>query len=452
MANYSKKRFLVIDDQAQARDALRTVAQTMGAFSVEFAANYQDAIFRIRNNAPDVILCDYVLGDGRSGQQLLEELRRFKLLPDETIFMMVTGEQSYEQVVSAVELVPDDYIIKPFSPDKLQLRLDRIVAKKDFFAEYYQEKRAQEFAKALAILQKKRNDEAGRPYRFEILRQQAEVFLASGDAKSAESAYRDIIENHDFPWARAGVARSLHQQNRLVEAREEIEKAVSDSPNFFDASDLKATICMAQGEHAEAQQVLDDVAKKTPRNYLRKRLLAEAATLNGDTETARTAMADVIAGDTMPGAVSAEDRLALARSHVNSGDKIAGEKVLVGLRDSEIQNFSLPEQASFAALLAICSIERGKPRFAGLRPALMATELPMAVRLDVMSAALSVADNPLADVQAEQLMSGPEAKKAFSSIRKQYALYGREMDFREIQKQVAMKRIHHEDAEPESAA
>ena len=47
--------------------------------------------------------------------------------------MMVTGEQSYEQVVSAVELVPDDYIIKPFSPDKLVLRLDRIMAKKEFF-------------------------------------------------------------------------------------------------------------------------------------------------------------------------------------------------------------------------------------------------------------------------------------------------------------------------------
>jgi hypothetical protein len=52
--------------------------------------------------------------------------------------------------------------------------------------------------------------------------------------------------------------------------------------------------------------VLDEVAKKTPRNYLRKRLLAEAATLNGDAETARAAMADVIANDTMPGAIAAE--------------------------------------------------------------------------------------------------------------------------------------------------
>jgi CheY-like chemotaxis protein len=64
-----KKRFLVIDDQPQARDALRTIAQTIGAFAVEFATNYQDAIYRIRNNVPDIILCDYVLGEGRSGQQ-----------------------------------------------------------------------------------------------------------------------------------------------------------------------------------------------------------------------------------------------------------------------------------------------------------------------------------------------------------------------------------------------
>ena len=446
MSDYSKKRFLVIDDQPQARDALRTVAQTIGAFSVEFGSNYQDAIYRIRNNSPDIILCDYMLGDGRSGQQLLEELRRFNLLPDETIFMMVTGEQSYEQVVSAVELVPDDYIIKPFSPDKLVMRLDRIMAKKTFFAAYYREKRKQEFAKALSILEAQRNSEAGRPYRFEILRQQAEVLLKSGDAQAAEQAYRNILEDYEFPWARAGVARSLHQQNRLTEARQEIDQVVASTPHFFDASDLKASICMAQGEHAEAQQILDEIAKKTPRNYLRKRLLAEAATLNGDVEAARAAMSDIIANDTMPGAIAAKDRLAMARSHVDAKDKISGEKVLVTLRETEIQNMSLDEQASYSALLALCSPERGKARFAGLRPALLATELDPTTRIDVLRAALSVGDHELADRHADVLMSGSDAKKVFGALRTQYALHGREMDFRNIQKQVALRRIHQDGA------
>lgn len=448
--DYRNKRFLVIDDQPMARESLRAIAQTAGAFTVDFAPGYQDAIFKIRNNCPDIILCDYVLGEGRSGQQLLEELRRFNMLPDETIFMMVTGEQSYEQVVAAVELVPDDYIIKPFSPDKLMLRLERVAAKKDFFAEFYREKRKQEYEKALAILAARKDSDEGRAYRFESLRQEAEVHLAAGNAEKAEVAYRGILEKYEFPWARAGVAKSLHQQNRLSEAREEIEKVVAAAPNYFDASDVKANICMAQGEHEEAQKVLDAAAKKTPRNYLRKRLLAEAAELNGDTETARAAMADVVANDTMPGAVSTEDQLSLARTQVGANDLISAEKVLLLMREAEVMNMELAHQASYSALLAVASPEKGKKRFAGLRPALLASPLPSISRVDILRAALAVDDRELADGQARELMSGEDAKKVFGTVRKLYALQGRENDFREIQRQVALQRIHHDEAPTES--
>jgi len=48
-------------------------------------------------------------------------------------------------------------------------------------------------------------------------------------------------------------------------------------------------------------------------------------------------------------------------------------------------------------------------------------------------------------------MAGPEAKKTFGCLRNQYALHGREKDFRDLQKQVALKRIHHEEEAPLSA-
>lgn len=446
MIDYSKKRFLVIDDQPHAREALRTLAQSVGAFTVESATNYQDAIFRIRTNPPDIILCDYILGDGRSGQQLLEELRRFDLLPDECIFMMVTGEQSYEQVVAAVELVPDDYIIKPFSPEKLLLRLERIMEKKAFFAEYYQQKRQQEYLLALEILKAKQQTQEGRSYRFEIIRQQAEMLLASEQHEAAEATYRGLLENYNFPWARAGIARALHKQNRLTEAREAIEEVVASTPHYFDAADVKANICMDQGDHEEAQRTLDEVSKKTPRNYQRKRKLAEAATLNGDTKAAAAAMSDVLANDTMPGAVTPDDRLALARTYVASRDLISGEKALLGLKESDVQNFDLSSQASYAALLSICTPGKGKPRFNGLRPALLAAELAGEARLDVIRAALTLNDKELADRHCQFLMTGEEAKKLFETLRSLYALHGREVDFREIQRQAALKRIHHDES------
>jgi len=202
---------------------------------------------------------------------------------------------------------------------------------------------------------------------------------------------------------------------------------------------------MAQGEHEEAQKVLDAVARRTPRNYLRKRLLAQAAELNGNTELARSVMADVVANDTMPGAVSTDDQLAMARTHVGAGDPIAAEKILLLMRESEVMNMALPQQASFSALLAVVCPEKGRKKFAGLRPALLSTDLPSVAAVDVLRAALQEKDAELADRHTRDLMSGDDAKKVFGAIRKLYALHGREPDFREIQRQVALQRIHHDE-------
>ena len=63
-------------------------------------------------------------------QQLLELLRRRKILPLSAVFLMVTGETGYEQVSTAAEYSPDDYLIKPFTSQTLQTRLERILDKK----------------------------------------------------------------------------------------------------------------------------------------------------------------------------------------------------------------------------------------------------------------------------------------------------------------------------------
>jgi DNA-binding response OmpR family regulator len=82
----------------------------------------------------DIILSDYLLEDGRDGQQLLEELRQQHLVPLSTVFMMITSERAYHNVVSVAELAPDDYLIKPFTADDLHGRLVRALYRKQFFA------------------------------------------------------------------------------------------------------------------------------------------------------------------------------------------------------------------------------------------------------------------------------------------------------------------------------
>jgi DNA-binding response OmpR family regulator len=79
-------------------------------------------------------LCDYNLGgDEKDGQQTLEEMRSRNHIPLETVFILVTGETSYEKVVSAAEYAPDDYVIKPFTYNVLKNRLSMSFIKKATF-------------------------------------------------------------------------------------------------------------------------------------------------------------------------------------------------------------------------------------------------------------------------------------------------------------------------------
>ena len=201
--SYKALRFLVIDDQKISRQTLRMSVQSMGGFHVDMAPSHGEAMGRIRARMPDVIICDYLLGGSRNGQYLLEKLRRSQALPDRVIFIMVTAEQSYAQVIAAVELVPDDYIIKPFAPEVLRLRLEKAIQRKLAFARFYAFKEANEYAAGLAEL----DTMLARPdcsnLRYEILRYRTDVLAAAEQNEDTFAAYRSILAEPPFPWARA---------------------------------------------------------------------------------------------------------------------------------------------------------------------------------------------------------------------------------------------------------
>lgn len=437
--DYSALRFLVIDDQQVSRQTLRICAQTMGAFTVGFAETYADAIYRIRNAPPDIIMCDYVLGDGRSGQQLLEELRRFDLIGDECVFVMVTAEQSYEQVVAAVELVPDDYILKPFSPDLLQVRLDRALARKLFLAPYFREKRAKNYDNALGVLRQLEKSPGGKEYAIDLMRAEAELMLAEGRFTEAEGIYQRILDVYAFPWANAGMARALLRQQRVEEAREVVDTLVAESPMYLTAYDLKAEICASQGDYEAAQATLEAATGKSPRNYVRKRAYAAVAQASGDAKTARAIMQDVLSNDTMAGAVKIADHLAIVRAALDDDDPLAAEKSIRAAASFEVMDWD--DRVAFTALRAIVLPDEGREAFTSMREAWLSAEMPLGGFVDVIRAALHLGDTKLADEVARRLMKQEGVRAVFHPTFIIYRKHGREQVFREIQREAALARI-----------
>ena len=148
--DFGALRALVVDDYPGMRSSLRLTLSNFGVTKVQLAANAAEAIYQVKNKPYDFILCDYNLGDGRDGQQLLEELRHGNLISVETVFMMVTAESYYEKVVATAELAPDDYMIKPFSAEVLCHRLKSILLRKRAFRDVFRHFLAQELEDAIS--------------------------------------------------------------------------------------------------------------------------------------------------------------------------------------------------------------------------------------------------------------------------------------------------------------
>ncbi len=326
LVDYKAKRALVIDDYPSMRSAFKMALASFGMTKVDLAATASEALVRVKGNHYDVIISDYNLGDGRDGQQLLEEMRHRGLIGLETAFLMVTAESVYERVVAAAELAPDDYLIKPFNGEILRTRLDAILMKKEAFREVFRH-----FSRGdleAAILGCDEIMKSHPKYFVDALRFKGEVLVASGEFEAAEALYRQIIALRAVPWSRLGLAKTLHLQRKDTAAENMLLDMLDEHPELVSGYDLLADVQVNQNKLQDAQRTLSrgvEVSAKSPR---RQRRLGEIAYQNKDMECAEGAFKAAIDKGRHSIFLAANDFANLARVHLDQGDTKAASDVL----------------------------------------------------------------------------------------------------------------------------
>jgi len=316
--NYGELRALVVDDYPGMRSALKLTLSNFGVTKIDMAASASEVLFRVQNRRYDLILSDFNLGDGRDGQQLLEELRHRNLISMTSVFVMVTAEAGYEKVVATAELAPDDYMIKPFSAEVLRGRLDNILMRKLTFAKVYRLYENQELEEAIKgcdeIIKNKPK------FVVDALRFKGELLNAMGRFDEAEALYRQIMEMRAIPWARLGLARALHNLKKEDEAEEVLRDILDQTNEMVSAYDLLSDVCMAKGDKVGAQEALVQGVAISGKTVRRQQRLGEVASDNGDLETAKEAYANALEKGRNSVFVSADDYGHLCRVQVEQGD------------------------------------------------------------------------------------------------------------------------------------
>ncbi|MGK5060840.1 response regulator [Janthinobacterium sp. LB3P112] len=333
MPETSDLSVLIVDPNPSMRGNLHNMLNQAAITKVEYAVNSGTAIRLLTKKPFDIILCEYDLGsgtDGQDGQQLLEDLRHHKLIGLWTIFIMLTSEAIHSKVISAAELIPSDYILKPFTVDVLSGRIARAIERRAIFLPTYQLIDKGDLREAVKSC---RTAELQHPrLAADFTRLRAELHIALDEWKEAEQLYADMLATRPMAWAHLGLARTLFEQQRHEEAQDALLELVEAYPRFMAAYDLLAQNHEAMGQQLQAKKILEDAVAISPHMVRRLRHLGGIAYDTGDIGAAERAYKQVVTKAKYSEFRDPEDHVNLVKTLVKKGDAPQASGVL---RDME---------------------------------------------------------------------------------------------------------------------
>jgi len=285
--DWASKHYLIVDDFVGIRQLLRESLRSLGARNIDQASSGGEAMGLLGKLRYDVVLCDYNLGEGKNGQQVLEEARVRQLLLPSSVFVMVSAEKSVESVMGAAEHQPDAYLVKPITEGVLLTRLNRVWRRKQIFRLIDQAFVEKDYLRAARLCDEQ--IAANRVHVIELLRMKARMLERSGQPARAREVYEQVLAQREYHWARAGLGKIRLADGEFEQARQMFQTVIAENRHYIDAYDQLAKAYQGMGQHEEAAAVLERAARLSPNSVPRQRHLGQAALRLGNVPLAEKA-------------------------------------------------------------------------------------------------------------------------------------------------------------------
>lgn len=124
-----KRNILLIDDQPVMGIILKNKLEN--DFNVFIKHNGKEALAWImEGNIPNVVVLDLNMPE-MNGIEFIKEVRKFNYL-DKIPLIVLSGEEGVNSRIEAFEEGADDFLIKPFNPTELTIRINRFFDRYNF--------------------------------------------------------------------------------------------------------------------------------------------------------------------------------------------------------------------------------------------------------------------------------------------------------------------------------
>lgn len=120
-------RLLLVEDDPMLGDAVQRILR-LESFAVDWVQDAEEAGLALNSLSYDLVLLDLKLPGGKSGLDILSDLRRRK---DATPVIILTARDAVSDRIAGLDSGADDYLVKPFDPDELAARIRALLRRRD---------------------------------------------------------------------------------------------------------------------------------------------------------------------------------------------------------------------------------------------------------------------------------------------------------------------------------
>lgn len=143
-----KANILVIDDDASINALIVELLKEAG-YSVQSAYSGTEGKLRLEMEAFDLVMMDLML-PGMTGEELIEEIRKKKVMP----IIVVSAKVGMETRIEVLRMGADDFIAKPFNNEEVIARVEAQLRRYQVFSQSSEEKKLLEYKNLVLDLEK----------------------------------------------------------------------------------------------------------------------------------------------------------------------------------------------------------------------------------------------------------------------------------------------------------
>ncbi len=117
-------KILVVDDMSTMRRIVKSILNQLGFTNIEEAENGKQALAKLKAEKFDFVVTDWNMPE-MDGLELVKAIRSDDELKNIPV-LMVTAEGKKENVIEALKAGVNNYIVKPFTPEVLKEKIEKI--------------------------------------------------------------------------------------------------------------------------------------------------------------------------------------------------------------------------------------------------------------------------------------------------------------------------------------